>query len=249
MKKRILTCTLIFLLFVSFYPASLKSQFSDANSLYEDGEFNRALENYLKLEKSISSWKLYYNIGNSYFKLGDMLRSKIYYLKAQKLDPLNKSIKKNLEIVESALRNDIHLPEEGFLSKVLMKIESIITIDALSVLLILLLLIFMYFEFMLVKKGRNKKYVYGIIISLTLIIIFFSLHILRVNKINTNKIAVVIVNDSKLRSGPGEINTVLFDISPGVTVKIVDKNRNWVQVTASDEIAGWIETANIQIIE
>ena len=82
-----------------------------------------------------------------------------------------------------------------------------------------------------------------------MVILFSSYHMLRVNKFNRNKLAVVIVKESKLRSGPGTANTVLFDVSPGVTVRIVDNNRDWVQVTASSEIAGWIEKNNIERIK
>ncbi|MEN8221909.1 MAG: SH3 domain-containing protein [Acidobacteriota bacterium] len=249
MKRIILIFSLIFALSVSVSPVSFKTEFSKANSFYERGDFKGALDSYLKIESSISNWKLFYNIGNTYFKLGDLVRSKIYFLKAKSFEPFNESIEKNLDIIERALNNHIHLPDPGFISRLLKKIESFITIDLLSVLLIFLLLLFAFFEFMIIKKGRGKKLVYSILISLIMVITISSYHMLRVNDFNKNKFAVVIVRDSKLRSGPGTGNTVLFDISPGVTVKIIDNNRDWVQITASPEIAGWIEKGNIEKIK
>ena len=35
---------------------------------------------------------------------------------------------------------------------------------------------------------------------------------------------------------------MLFKVNPGLEVKIIDRSRDWVQVTASAQIAGWIET-------
>ena len=249
MKKIILICILYTLFSVPVFPGSIESRYLNANSFYENGDFKSALHSYLEIEKDISNWKLYYNIGNSYFKLKDPVRAKIYYLKAQKFKPFNESIKKNLEIVERFLNNNIHLPDPDFVSKVLMKIESLLTMDVLTIILVLLLIIFAYFEFVLITKGKRKKLIYGILLAFIMLILFSSYHIVRANKFNRNKLAVVIVKESKLRSGPGTSNTVLFDVSPGVTVRIVDNNRDWVQVAASSEIAGWIEKNNIERIK
>ena len=249
MKKIIFICILFILFSLSVFPDSFETRFLNANSFYEKGDFKSALDIYLELEKDIANWKIYYNIGNSYFKLRDPVRAKIYYLKAQRFDSFNESTKKNLEIVERFLNNNIHLPDPGFISKVLMKIESFLTLDILTIILVLLLIIFAYFEFMLITKGKRKKLIYGILLSFIMVILFSSYHMLRANKFNRNKLAVVIVKESKLRSGPGTANTVLFDVSPGVTIRIVDSNRDWVQVTASSEIAGWIEKNNIERIK
>ncbi len=248
MKKLIYVFSIVLILSLYLSADSFNIKFSNANAFYEKGDFKSALDSYLELEKDITNWKLYYNIGNSYFKVGDLVRAKIYFLKAKQLEPFNESIKKNIEIVEKVLNNNIHLPDPGFLSRVLMKIESILSIDALSVILVLILFIFACFEFMIITKGRKKKLVYGILLSFIMVLLFSSYHMFRVNKVNRNKLAVVVAKDSKLRSGPGAANTILFDISPGVTVKIVDNNRDWVQVTASPEIAGWINIEKIEKI-
>lgn len=249
MKRIVYIVLITIFLTVSVSSTSYKTDFSNANSFYEKGDFNAALEQYLKIESNISNWKLFYNIGNSYFKLGDLVKSKIYFLKAKRLVPFNESVNKNLGIIESSLNNNIQLREPGFASNVLKKIESFITIDILSVFLILILLTFAFFEMMLIKTGRTKRSVYGIIISFIMILLLFSYHMIRVGNYNKIKLAVVIRSESKLRSGPGIDNTVLFDITPGITVKIVDQNRDWVQVTASPEIAGWIESEKIEKIK
>jgi len=51
-----------------------------------------------------------------------------------------------------------------------------------------------------------------------------------------------------LRSGPGEDNTVLFKVNPGLEVRIIDRRGEWVQVTASERIAGWIEKKRLALI-
>ena len=51
-----------------------------------------------------------------------------------------------------------------------------------------------------------------------------------------------------MRSGPGESNTELFKINPGLEVKILDRSRDWVQVSASPQVAGWIELKCLTLI-
>ncbi len=224
------------------------SEFEKGNSHYEKSEYNKALEQYLKISKNISNWKVYYNLGNTYFKLGDFVQSKIYYLKAKKLKPFDDSIKQNLQIVEGMLNNNIRLSDPGFLSVLLKRIESVFTINFLSILLLIVLLIFCFFIFKLVRVGRNKINIYGILLSFCFLFILFFYHVHRVNGFYDENYAVIVNSEAKLRSGPGMNNTVLFEISPGVTVHIIDTNRDWIQVTASSETAGWINVSSVKKI-
>lgn len=248
MKKVIILLTVI-LSVVSFVSSSeMNSSFVFGNDLYEKGEYEKALKIYLNIANKSSNWKIFYNIGNSYFKLGDIIRAKINYLTADRLRPFNKSIKKNLQIIEELLNNNAHLPEPDFLSRTLKKIESVLTINTLSVSLVVILLISAFFMFKLIYSGKLKKHIYGILISFIVLLFLFFYHIERVNDFHNNKLAVVTAPGSQLRSGPGEGNTILFEITPGVTIRIIDVSRDWAQVTASPEIAGWIKINNIEMI-
>jgi len=248
MKKSILVLIFILAVLHTLYPSDFSKEFETANSLYGKGEYRAALKHYSGIEKDIYHWKLFYNLGNTWFKLGDPLRAKIYYLKAKRLKPSHSAINRNLEIVEQKLNNNVRLKGPDFISRALSKIGSVITIDVLSVLIIFALVFFAFFEIKIIRDGKSKPRIYGIVISLIFLLMFTSILFLRVNNFNTSRLAVVIEKGSKLRSGPGADNTVLFDIGSGVTVKIVEQNREWFQVAASEEIAGWIESEKIEMI-
>jgi len=248
MKKLAFVVAMIFIstLFLGAY--SPVSEFIEGNSHYEKDEYDEALVKYLGVAKSISNWKLYYNIGNTYFKLGDFVKSKINFLKAKKLNPFDSSIKQNLQIVEEMLNNSIKLTEPGFLSITIKKIESLFTINFLSILLLSILLIFCFFIFRLARIGRSKINVYGILLSFILLIFISIYHIHRVNSFYNENYAVIVNTNARLRSGPGINNTVLFEISPGVTIRIIDVKRDWIQVSASSETAGWINVSDVERI-
>ena len=248
MRKTVIVLTLIIIMISFIFPTGINSRFESGNEYYENGEYQKALKVYLEIAENTSSWKLFYNIGNSYFKTGDIVRSKINYLKAERLKPFDRSIEQNLRIIDGLLDNRVNLPEPDFLTKTLIRFESFLTINVLSVLILIILFIFSFFTFKLVRTGRSKIYIYGILISFILLLFLFFYHIHRVNNFYNNKHAVIVAPNSQLRSGPGEENTILFEINPGVTIRIIDEHRDWVQITASTEIAGWIERENIEKI-
>ncbi len=56
-----------------------------ANKEYSEELYNDAIENYLKvIDNGYESSELYYNIGNSYFKINDMASAILYFEKAKK---------------------------------------------------------------------------------------------------------------------------------------------------------------------
>jgi len=227
-----------------------QDRFDKANQLYEQGKYTEALNRYHEIEKTGSHWKVFYNIGNCYYKLNQPVRAKIYYLKARRLDPFESSIQKNIEIVNKLLKDKVPASKPDFISRLLMRIESILSLNVLSITLLLLVVILNGFVFMLIKKGKNRFILYGVSFSLILAVLFAGYHIHRVNKYNRRNTAVIIKKDAQLRSGPGENNTVLFKVNPGLEVKIIDQggNKKWLQVSASSEIAGWIEAESLEQI-
>ena len=89
-------CMLSSTIFVA--QTSTKALFDNANLLYKDGKFEEAIKMYKEIEAkdSISS-ALYYNLGNSYYKLNKVAPTIYNYEKALLLDPLNKDAETNLE--------------------------------------------------------------------------------------------------------------------------------------------------------
>ncbi len=227
-----------------------QDRFDQANQLYEEGKYPEALNHYQEIEKAGSHWKVYYNMGNCYYKLNQPVRAKIYYLKARRLEPFEPSIQKNIEIVNQQLKDKVSAPQPDFISRLLMRIESILSLNILSIALLLVVVIFNGFVLLLIKRGRNRFILYGVSFSLILVLLFTGYHIHRVNKYNRRDTAVIIKEDAQLRSGPGENNTVLFKVNPGLEVKIIDQggNKKWLQVSASAEIAGWIEAESLEQI-
>ncbi|HSQ35779.1 MAG TPA: hypothetical protein VLQ89_07300, partial [Candidatus Binatia bacterium] len=115
--------------------AVVTDDFSTANAHYEVGRFNEALNIYLPLSRQVTNWKVFYNIGNCYFKLGRPLAAKISYLRARKLRPLDPSIARNILIVNKRFADAIQSEPPDFVSRVLQILHAKLSLNALSLLL------------------------------------------------------------------------------------------------------------------
>lgn len=227
---------------------SFQQDFSKANRLYEEGKYNEALKTYRQIERQGAHWKLFYNMGNCLYKLNDYVKAKICYLRAERLKPFDESIQKNIETVDKKFSDKIPEDKPDFIARVIKKIETLISLNFVSLVLLISIFLLNLFIFLSIKKGKKRVLIYGIAFSLMIVILLFSYHVYRVRKQNARDTAVIVKTESILRSGPGETNTILFKVNPGLKVKIIDKSSDWVQVSASKEIAGWVEENNIERI-
>lgn len=248
--KKIVVTLLILGFFVQIHAGGDDAEtfFSRANQLYENKDYPRALELYQEVEKELSHWLVFYNMGNCYYKLDHFVRAKIYYLRALRLNPSEPDIKKNLQVVNQHFRDRVEEQKPDFISRIMLKIESVLSLNLLAFCLLLLVILLNGFIFLLATRGRRKWLLYGISFCLVFILINGSYLMHRQAKKQRHPLAVVVSEKAELKSGPGRDNTVLFQVHPGLKVRIIDQNRNWLQVSASDKIAGWIEAEKLERI-
>ena len=89
---------LLYTFLITFLPLLLLAQvdseqlFEQANKYYSQSEYDKAAEIYQQLvNQGLESSELYYNLGNSEYKLGHLGKSILYYEKAKLLSPNNNS--------------------------------------------------------------------------------------------------------------------------------------------------------------
>ncbi|MCX6558422.1 MAG: SH3 domain-containing protein [Candidatus Aminicenantes bacterium] len=248
-KNKIIPFSVLLLLLAVAGRAVVEDDFSTANARYAAGRYGEALGIYLRISRQLTNWHVLYNIGNCYFKLGQPLAAKIHYLRARKFRPLDGSIARNIAIVNKSFK-DITLaaPTIDFISRVIQVVQARLDVNLLSLLLLAAILTLNVFLFLLLKNGKRKKIVYGLAFSLLASLALGVYLYDRAAGQQQTSIAVVSEADSVLRSGPGEGNTELFKINPGLEVKILDRSRDWVQVSASSQVAGWIELKRLTLI-
>ncbi len=91
--------------------AAAPTQFAKANKLYEEGKFEAARAHYEQIVSSGDySADLFYNLGNTNFRLGDVGKAALNFRRAIELEPHHAEAKANLEFVRDAAHAKIVAP-------------------------------------------------------------------------------------------------------------------------------------------
>jgi len=167
----------IFILFVSLTYSQNSELFDQGNDFYNQGQYFEAIEKYnLILKNGSHSDELYYNLGNSYYKLNDIANSIFYYEKALILSPKNDKVINNLSFANNMLIDEIEsLPTNQISSffNNLINLFSYSTWQYLFVFFEYLTAIFLILYF-LSKKPVNKKKFFITALSFSLFFIGMS---------------------------------------------------------------------------
>ena len=221
--------------------------FYKANAFYEDGKYDDAIKVYSGLiDQGLESGNLYYNMGNSYFKKGELGKAILNYERAKKLIPGDSDLKANYDFVLSKVRNVVSMETVTMHNRV-MAIYNSFTINGLTILLSLLYTIVLLFVFIffIAKSGVRYKTVFA-----SFLLVFFLLTTYAVfNRISANdREAVLIAGSSDAMFEPVESATVHFSIYEGSKVYIVQEKGDWLKIRRQDGKIGWIKKADSEII-
>ncbi|MFA6770387.1 MAG: tetratricopeptide repeat protein [Bacteroidales bacterium] len=229
-----------------------REKWDNANSLYAQGSYSEALEEYLLLEEEgYISWPLYYNIANSYFKNKNYGRSILYYERALKLNPSGKDIKVNLSYAKQFAVDKIDEIPEFILSTWIRELNYMLASDywaiisiALFILVALLLLNFRY--------GANahiRKASFFISMVSLLFALFFTLFAWNQrNTFHRKDTAIVMSAVSTVRNSPDNSGSTLFILHEGAKLQIIEQLGDWKRIELADGRQGWITVADIEII-
>lgn len=223
--------------------ASVEDQFTEANAFYKKGEFSNAIKTYKAVEKqNVESAELFYNMGNTYYRLKKVGWSILYYEKALKLDPSLEDAKLNLEKAKKKTVDKIEvLPVPGvvrvyknFLS--IMNTEGWAKISLILGFLFAICMAILNFNKTSVVK-KSLFFVNIILVGACLMTLVFAL-----SSSHYDKDEMVLVKDNVyVKSEPTTSGTDLFILHEGAKVQLKKTNNAWIQVKLSDGLVGWVK--------
>lgn len=256
-KTIIATLALLMLTLPATFAATAVQQ---ADSAYNKKNFQDALYYYqAAAEKDGVSSDLYYNMGNTYYRLGDLGHAVLNYRRALALDPSNEEARLNLEFVRTKITDK---PEDDstFLRNVHFKIVSWMSPDAWAwtsmgvfALMIGLIAIYLFAPSVNARKvGFFGAFVILFIFIYTLYVAWSS-----ANAYNGNGRAVVTAPVTNLRSTPASSNSSADKVVPiheGTELIILDslatpddpKVPLWYDVKINNTSRAWLPAADVE---
>ena len=219
---------------VSADQAYIAENYLDAASLYEQ-----------ILSQEYISAEIYFNLGNAYFKAGQIASSILNYERALKLAPTDEDILFNLKLANLSVKDRVEeLPQLFFFSwwKTILVVFST---DgwAWSVVISLLLSLtgFLLFRFSS-EEGMKRLTFYTAIIALAWAT--FSIYAAQKNfdhAVNDDR-AVVFAYTVNAKSAPDKKGKDLFVMHEGLVVTVSDELNGWVRIKLSNGNVGWVES-------
>ena len=225
---------------------------SEGDSAYIRNDFASAIQIYESLLRKGEAADVYYNLGNSYYKVNEIAKAILNYERALLLQPGNGDIRANLEIARSKTVDKVEtVPEVFFVTwtKALINSMSVDAWAVCGVVSFLLLIVSLYF-FIFSKQVVLKKV--GVITGIVFLIVVVMTNVFafKQKKELLNRDSAIIMNPSvTVRSTPSENGTSLFILHEGHKVDIKDSSmKDWKEIRLEDGKVGWVPVSSIEII-
>ena len=259
MKRTILTY-LTLLLGVLVGATSAKAQTIDtdtlwqrAGTLYTAGDYNGALMVYDSISGAgWASAKLFYNMGNAYFKSGKIGEAILYYNKAQKLAPADSDVAYNLAYANSFVKDKIEVVPEFFLNEWFSALGNTMSSDSWAILSLVALALTLTFGlvYLLGAKRRVRKggFVVALVAAVVMLITGGFAAAERRDILDCSE-AVVVSSAAAVKSSPDRTSKDIFILHEGTKVKVLDTYGAWNEIRIADGNEGWISSSAIIVID
>ena len=222
------------------------------NQSYIDGDYAAAVTAYQAIEnRGYSSSRLYYNMGNAYYKQGQIGRAILYYNRALVISPSMDDARHNLEIAEAQTKDNIAVVPEFFLNRYMRTLRSAISCSAWSVMSVAFFGVMLLFLLIFLLGSRikvRKVGFYGAVVSLLLFVVVTIFGVSARNSIIDRPAAIVMSSAISVKSSPDRAATDLFVLHEGTKVEVSSEVDGWSEITIADGKKGWTESAHLERI-
>lgn len=230
-----------------------------ADSAYAADNFSLAERLYREsIAAEGTSSTICYNLGNAYYRQGNLGMAIVNYERALKLDPTNKDARINLDFVKGKI-TDRQIDSGSFVSNLWENIVMFFKADTWASIAIVLFALFLAsaltYLFSSVVLVKKLSFFGGLIIFLVCalaVIISFA----AANRMETDRFAIILPPSAQLSTTPREARNQseeAFLLHEGTKVEIVDSisssaDGKWFEVRVGQNERAWIKAADVERI-
>ena len=238
-KAAALLAAVLIALFPAKSPAAAvvaAAAFDSANKLYEEGKFAEAASAYQALAQS-GQWSaaLYFNLGNAYFKSGQIGRAIAAYGQAEQITPRDPDLRANLQFARNQTPSPTLLPTrwQRWLGRLTLNEWTILAAGAVWLWLSLLAAL----QWRPGLRSALRMYVLSVAVLACLLCACAAASLRQTRFTHT---AIVITRDTAVRYGPLAESPTAFTVHDGAELRVLDQKDEWLQVSAGPNRVGWL---------
>lgn len=233
-------------------PAKVAITKVDADKEYAKGNYLQASKDYSDLLKVGESVELYYNLGNCYYRLGNITKSIIAYEKAHRLSPSDRDVTFNLEFVREKTIDKIERQEKNFFSAGYTMLQNLMDMDAWACLSIVAFFacLGMAMLFLLGRDEWMRKLGFYVALLSVFVFVFSTLFAWQQkHNFDARDRAVVVAPSASVKLTPSDSSADAVVVHEGTAVQIVDRTMSdWYSVKLDDGKEGWLKRNSLEII-
>lgn len=250
MKKWVL---LVFICSFSIGIAQNDVLFDSATKAYNEGNYQDAIDNYHEILKSGKhSAEVYFNLGNSYYKVNKIGPSIYYYEKALLLDPNDAEILNNLSFAQQMTIDAIEPMPQTSISRMLASVKNILTFDqwAYTAVIFMFLFVALYLAFYFLQFADKKRIAFIASMICLLVTVFSILFaVIQYQDFVQTQPAIIFAAETAVKEEPNNRSSTLFDLHEGSKVFVEEELNDWNKIRLADGKNGWIPATDLRILK
>ena len=217
-------------------------EFDAANKLYEGGKFSEAAAAYERLLASgQASEALYFNLGNAWFKAGQLGRALEAYHHAEQFNPRDPDLRANLRFARNQVQGPTLTPSAWQRALGRFSVNEWTCAGAAGLWLSFALLILGQ-----LRPGLRPMIRSYLIMSVALTALLCAGALAALKELKFGNDAVVIVREVPVRQGPLEESQTAFTVHDGAELQVLDQKDDWLQVRIDPRRFGWLRRDQVR---
>ncbi|OGL47818.1 MAG: hypothetical protein A2W05_09340 [Candidatus Schekmanbacteria bacterium RBG_16_38_10] len=226
------------------------SMFLDANQAYNRGDYDRAVLLYQKLlDLGTRNSLLYYNLGNCFFRKGELGKSILNYKKSELYNPRNEDLKANLNYVRQSIKDKIEVRGDGIRKRFFFWYYAL---NLKEIFIFFLIFNGIFWILAVLKLFKSFPFLRAVFFVFLLLMLVSGISAAtKFYEMENFKGGVVLAEEVSVRSGDSITDTVIFKLHEGTEIEILDERDDWVKIKlphGSKDMRGWLEKKFVGIV-
>ena len=227
-----------------------QDNFDKATTLYQKGDYSQAAAVYSSILKSgKESSALYYNLGNTYYKLNNVPESIYYYEKALQLDPENADAKNNL-IFANQMKVDAitPLPKTWVrqLSDGIVGLFSAHTWAVLSIIGVFAFVLSFLLYYFVERTALKRTFFILMLVFLFFAIGSYTLAHFCHKQVSQTQYAILFDKTVRVFSDANAYSSEVMQLHEGTKVEIIEDAKDWVKIRLVNGKTGWTKVNSLR---